>query len=107
MKPLLVLSTAPSLEVAKTLAKALLARKLAACVSLQEGVTSLFEWEGALQEETEVMLMIKTKDALFEELKTTLCALHPYEVPEIIALEISKGHHPYVQWIDSLTKDTL
>lgn len=107
MSALLVLSTAPSKEVATLLAKTLVEQHLAACVSIQEGITSFFEWQGEMAQESEVLLLIKTKKSLFEALKTTLCALHPYEVPEIIALEISKGHLPYLHWIDSVTKDPV
>ncbi|MBN2963745.1 divalent-cation tolerance protein CutA [Sulfurospirillum sp. T05] len=107
MSALLVLSTVPNEETAKIIAHNLIGQNLAACISFQKGLTSVFMWEGKIQEENEVLLLIKTKQALFETLKTTLYALHPYDVPEIIAFDISHGHTPYLQWIDSVTKETV
>lgn len=93
-----VLVTVPNGTIAETIAHALLEAKLAACVSLFP-VTSIYTWQGEVQQEGELQLLIKTDLARFSELEAMVRSLHPYEVPEIIALPIVAGSPPYLQWI--------
>jgi periplasmic divalent cation tolerance protein len=101
---LVVLITAPSVEVAQQIAEALLAQRLAACVNILPGVQSLYTWEGSLHRDAEVLLLVKTRAGLFEEqLVPAVQKVHPYEVPEIIALPIHLGSQPYLDWIEDVT----
>lgn len=94
----IVLVTAPSREQAEYIARALVESKLAACVSFLP-IHSIYTWNGEIQSEAEWQLVIKSKLAVFSGLEAKVRSLHPYEVPEIIALPIQAGSHPYLQWI--------
>lgn len=93
------LVTCPDAEVAKTLARQLLAERLVACVNIVPGVTSLYRWEGEVQEDTEVLLIIKTTEARLGLLKERLPQLHPYSVPELLALPVGDGLPAYLNWV--------
>jgi len=95
------LSTAPSMEKAEELARVLVGERLAACVNLLPGVRSIYTWKGELCDEAEVLCVIKTRRDRVDALRSRLPALHPYEVPELIVLEIASGHTPYLEWIDA------
>lgn len=97
---ILVLSTCGSAEEADSIARALVERRLAACVNILPRLRSVYRWKGAVEQASEHLLLIKTTRALFEQLETELRALHSYEVPEIIALDITAGLEPYLAWID-------
>lgn len=101
---IVVLVTVPSPEVGKKIAKALLEKKLAACVNIQRGIESYFWWEGEIQEEEECLLIIKTKLSLFSEVEYMVRVNHPYTVPEIIGLPIAKGFRGYLDWISRETR---
>jgi periplasmic divalent cation tolerance protein len=94
-----VLSTCPDTAVAEKLAQSLLDAGLAACVNILPGVRSMYVWKGSLQSATEVLMVIKTPATNFDRLRASLVAAHPYELPEVVALEIADGHHPYLQWL--------
>ena len=100
-KPIiLVLLTAPDQVSAKLIAKALLDTKLAACVNILPGLISLYNWEGELQDEKEVQLFIKTRSDLLEgKIIPLIRELHPYDLPEIIAIPVVGGSSPYLDWI--------
>lgn len=93
-----VLVTVPSQAQADAIAKTLVELKLAACVSLLP-VRSIYTWQGNLQTEEEWQLLIKSHLTRFAELESKLQAIHPYEVPEIIALPILAGSPAYLQWL--------
>ena len=95
-----VLSTVGSAEDAARLARALVERRLAACVNVVPGVRSVYRWKGQVEEEDERLLVIKTRRDRFEALREALAALHPYELPEAIVLPIEAGHAPYLAWLD-------
>ena len=99
-----VLVTAPNAEVATTLAKTLVAEKLVACVNIVPGLRSIYAWEGKVCDEEEVLCMLKTKRALFTALRERVVALHPYQVPEIIALPLMEGSAPYLAWLRDETR---
>ena len=108
-KPIiLVLVTAPDQVSAKLIAKALLDTKLAACVNILPGLISLYNWEGELQDEKEVRLFIKTRSDLLEgKIIPLIRELHPYDLPEIIAIPVVGGSSPYLDWvIDETGGDT-
>jgi periplasmic divalent cation tolerance protein len=98
---LIVFSTCPDGGVAESLARALVEASLAACVNILPGLKSIYHWNGSVQSDEEVLLMIKTTGACFPALRERLVELHPYEVPEVVALPIVDGHHAYLRWIES------
>ncbi len=100
----MVLCTLPAQEAAAQLADTLVEEKLAACINIIPGLTSVYRWKGAVQRDSEVLLLIKTSSAAYTRLEQRVRALHPYELPEIIAVPIQIGQADYIQWInDSLT----
>jgi periplasmic divalent cation tolerance protein len=99
----LVMVTAPSRKVADAIARTLVQEQLAACVSLMP-VTSIYTWENQLQQDEEWQLMIKTQLDRFPDLEARILTLHPYDVPEIIAIPLSAGTQPYLSWITSQVK---
>ena len=96
--------TTPSEEIAAKIANALVGEELAACVNRVPGVRSTYKWEKAIHHDDELLLIIKTRTALFEQVQQRVCELHPYSTPEIIALPIIAGHAPYLAWIDETTR---
>ncbi len=99
-----VFVTVPSREVGLQIARELVERSLAACANVIGPATSIYRWEGAIQQEEEAMILIKTRADLFQDrLVPTILALHPYELPEIIALPIQMGLPAYLTWIDEST----
>lgn len=98
-KMALVLITAPSRQVASKLAKTLVQERLAACVNLVPGLVSLYRWEGKMCEEVEVLLLCKTARAAFPALCRRVRQMHPYQLPEIIALPLVAGDAAYLQWL--------
>ena len=103
---LLVYCTCPDREVAQTLASELVSGRLAACVNILPEIESVYRWQGKIEQDREILLLIKTDSAHFEALKDTISGLHPYEVPEIIAVPIQAGHQPYLEWIDQCLADS-
>lgn len=95
---LVVLCTFPNAAKATEIARIVVSERLAACVNLQS-VTSIYSWKDELQNEAETLAIIKTTDERFEALKKRLVELHPYEVPEVIAMQVTTGHEPYLSWI--------
>jgi len=94
------LSTVGSAEEADRLARALVERRLAACVNVVPGVVSHYRWQGELQRDEERLLVIKTRAERIEALRDALRELHPYELPELVAFEISAGSPEYLKWLD-------
>ena len=96
---LVLFVTAPDLEVASRIARALVDERLAACVNLVPGLRSIYRWQDAVHDDAEVLCIVKTSRVLFDAARARVVALHPYEVPEVIALEVSAGHAPYLDWL--------
>lgn len=96
----LVLCTLPDAAIAGRVANALVEERLAACVNLIPGLQSIYLWEGEIQSDPEVLALIKTTAAGFDALRQRLRALHPYELPEIIAVPLADGDADYLAWID-------
>lgn len=97
----LVMSTVGSARQAKELGRQLVEEGLAACVTLLPGCVSLYRWEGEMQEEPECLLIIKTLDERLEELERRLGQLHPYELPEFLALAPSAVSESYLGWVQA------
>jgi periplasmic divalent cation tolerance protein len=101
-----VLTTIGSKGEAEDIAWELVERKVAACVNIVEMQSSIYRWKGEVKSEKECLLLIKTTQAMLGELFTTIKALHPYEVPELIALPIEAGTKNYLDWIsESVASD--
>jgi periplasmic divalent cation tolerance protein len=100
---LIVLTNLPSREAAMQLAQALVERRLAACVNLLAECSSVYRWQGAVETAQEVPLLIKTRATLYEVVEATILELHPYELPEIVAVTVQRGLPGYLEWIVSET----
>jgi len=98
-----VLITAPDAAAADRLAQGLVSEKLAACVNVVPGVTSHYRWEGKVQKDSELLLVVKTREAKLAELAAWVRARHPYTTPEIIALPIAGGDKEYLDWLAAAT----
>ncbi len=96
-----VLCTFPSADKAAEIARVLVEEKLCACVNILPGVRSIYRWQGEVSDDSEVLALIKTTSERFPPLADRLRSLHPYEVPEIIALDVADGHAPYLAWVAS------
>lgn len=94
-----VLVTAPSADKAAEIARTLVEEQLAACGNVLPALRSIYRWEGKIQDEPEALLILKTRAHLFEPLRERIVALHPYQVPEVLRLDVAGGHLPYLQWI--------
>jgi len=101
---MIVWSNVPDAELAKSIAHTLVQRRLAACVNILPAVQSVYQWQGAIEQAAEITLMIKTTQARYAELEAAIVELHPYEVPEIIALPIAAGLPAYLNWITAETR---
>ena len=104
---IVVLTTLASTEEAVTLIRTLLERRLIACGNILPGVRSLYRWEGKVADEREVIVILKTRKVRLDALELAFGELHPYKVPELLALPVSAGLHKYLEWIDDETSLTL
>ncbi len=100
----LVLVTFPDAEAAGAVARALVEEKLAACVNVVPGLRSIYVWEGKVCDESEAWCLIKTRKSLYAPLRDRIAAMHPYQVPEIIAVPLCEGNAPYLDWVLSSTR---
>jgi len=96
---LVVLSTFPDADKAAQVARVLVDERLAACVNLVASVRSIYRWRGAVAEDAEALAIIKTTADRYPALSARIVELHPYEVPEIIALPLAEGHPAYLAWL--------
>lgn len=95
----LVIATAASREEAERIARALVDARLAACVSLLPGLTSVYRWQGEVQTEQEILLLIKTTAASLDRAEAELRRLHSYQVPEFLVLRPEASAKPYLDWL--------
>ncbi|MGA7800904.1 MAG: divalent-cation tolerance protein CutA [Gammaproteobacteria bacterium] len=100
---LVALCTVPDAETAAAIAARLVQDRLAACVNVLPGIMSVYTWQGEVQQDSEQLLIIKTRQSVFEALQKAVCELHPYELPEVIAVAIADGLPGYLSWIDDST----
>ncbi len=102
-KAIVVLCTAPEAAVAERLARGVVEARLAACVNILPQIRSIYRWEGKVQDEAELLLVIKTRAEHFSELEAWLKQHHPYEVPEVLALPAIAVSSPYLAWLENET----
>jgi periplasmic divalent cation tolerance protein len=103
MEILLVLTNLPNTDAARTLAGHLVASRLAACVNILAPCQSVYRWQGAVEDASEVPLLIKTSATAYPALEAAIRAHHPYELPEIIAVPVSRGLPDYLAWVGAET----
>lgn len=98
-QPLVVYCTCPDLTVAERIAETLVVERLAACANIVPGLTSIYRWQGQIRRDTEFLLILKTRGVVYSLLETRIRELHPYDVPEIVALPIQAGAVEYLGWL--------
>lgn len=103
MSALIVITNTPDRDVAVRIARVLIERRLAACVNILAECTSIYRWQGKLETATEVPLMIKTRAAIYDDVEAAIRSLHPYELPEIVAVPIKRGLPDFLEWINAET----
>jgi periplasmic divalent cation tolerance protein len=96
--------TCPDTETAHRIADALVAERLAACVNVLPGLRSVYRWQGAIERADEVLLLIKTVHAQLAPMSARVSALHPYELPELVAVEVAGGLAAYLDWVTEQTR---
>jgi periplasmic divalent cation tolerance protein len=101
---IMVYCTCPSEQVATEIGKALVREQLAACVNVVPGITSIYSWKGNMEQDIESLALIKTRLSCFKALQKLVVELHPYELPEVVAVRISDGLPEYLQWINDVTQ---
>ena len=94
-----VFSTFPSGDKAAEVARVLVEEQLVACVNIVPAIRSIYRWQGAVQEDAEVLAIIKTSRDQFDAMTNRLTKLHPYELPEVIAIPLATGYGPYLAWV--------
>lgn len=102
---LLVLTNLPDRDAAEQLANAVVEQKVAACVNILGACTSVYRWHGAVEHAEEIPLLIKTTGARYAALEAVIRRLHPYELPEIIAVPLAQGLPGYLQWVAAETQE--
>lgn len=101
---IVVLVTAGSAESAGEIGRAVVAERLVACVNVIPGVRSIYRWQGRITDEGECLLVMKTRRSSFAALEARIREIHPYDVPEVIALDVALGSAPYLDWLLSETR---
>jgi periplasmic divalent cation tolerance protein len=104
---IVVFTTVASDEEAVTFVRTLLERRLIACGTLLPAARSLYRWQGKVADEREVVVMLKTRGARLDSLRTAFAELHPYKVPELLALPVEAGTEKYLEWINGETSLAL
>jgi periplasmic divalent cation tolerance protein len=100
---IIVFITAPNEEEAVKISHALVGERLAACVNIVRSVRSIYRWQGRVEDEQEVLIIVKTRKSLFERLRECVKNLHSYSVPEIIGLPLTEGSKEYLDWLGQET----
>jgi len=98
---LIVLTAVGKPEDAEWIAREVVERRLAACVNILPGVTSVYRWKGEVEKSDEILLLIKTTRDRFELLREAIVSMHSYELPEVVAIPIEDGYLPYLAWLDA------
>jgi len=104
MDALIVYITAPNEDEAAKIANTLVERGLAGCANIIKDIRSIYSWQGKIEDEKEVLMIVKTKATLFGALQAAVKELHPYSVPEIIAVPVADGSPDYIKWLMETTK---
>ena len=103
MSAMIVITNVPSREVALDIARMLIERRLAACVNVLAECTSVYRWQGKLETAREIPLLIKTRAEIYDEVEAAVRSLHPYELPEILAVPVERGLPDYLEWVNTET----
>ena len=98
-KPVLIYSTFPSPEAAEAVGRELVERRLAACVNILPGMTSIYRWDGAIARDSEVVLIIKTRETLAPSVSEVVKSLHAYTNPAVVVLPVIGGSGDYLRWL--------
>jgi periplasmic divalent cation tolerance protein len=104
MDTLLVFTNLPDRSAANALARALVERRVAACVNVLSECTSAYRWQGKVETATEIPMLVKTTAAAYPELERAIRELHPYELPEIVAVPVCSGLPEYLDWVATQTR---
>lgn len=104
---LVVLTNCPDETCADRIARALVEQQLAACVNRLAPVRSIYRWQGAIEQTEEIPLLVKTTRERYPELEAAIRSMHPYSVPEILALPIATGYAAYLRWVEDETQPPL
>jgi periplasmic divalent cation tolerance protein len=99
------LVTAPDARSAESMARALVEERLAACVNVIPGLVSVYRWEGEVQRDQEALMILKTTESRMAALRERVIQLHPYEVPEVLVLNVVDGHEAYLGWVREAVGD--
>ena len=105
MSRLVVLCTVGKVEDAEWMAREVVERHLAACVNVLPPMTSVYRWKGEIERNEEVLMVIKTTADRFDALREAILSMHNYDLPEVIAIQITAGHAPYLAWLDAAVGD--
>jgi periplasmic divalent cation tolerance protein len=100
---IVVLTNMPDRDAALKLARELVAQRLVACVNVLAACTSVYRWKGEVEEASEVPVLIKTRAGRYDEVETAIRRLHPYELPEIVAVPVTRGLDEYLEWVNGET----
>lgn len=100
-----VFVSAPDAETAETIGRALVDEGLAACVNVIPGMVSVYRWEGEVQREGETLMIAKTTEARMRALRDRIVQLHPYDVPEVLILDVVAGHEAYLRWVQEAVEE--
>lgn len=103
MEAIVVYITAPNEDEAAKIARAIVEERVAGCVNIVKGIRSIYSWQGKIEDDAEVLMIVKTQRHLFDQLKRRVKELHSYTVPEIIAVPVVEGDHDYLEWLREVT----
>ncbi len=98
-----VLTTLPNADAAAELSKTVVGERLAACANVIPALRSIYRFQGKVQDENEVLVLFKTRQELYENLKSRILELHPYEIPEVMAIPVEQGYAAYLEWLANET----
>ena len=98
-QPLVVYCTCPDQATAERIAEAVVVERLAACANIVPGLISIYRWQGQVRRDSELLLILKTREVVYSLLETRIRDLHPYEVPEVVALPVQVGAAEYLDWL--------
>lgn len=100
-----VLVTGPDRATLRSLSRTLVEERLIACANVLDGVSSIFRWKGAIEEDAEALAILKTTRARLPDLEARVRELHPYDVPEVLAMDAAFGSGPYVDWVRDCVRE--
>ena len=104
---IVVLTTLPNAEDARSLVRSLVTDRLVACGTILDHARSIYRWQGKLEETSEALVILKTQSSCWDELRSTIQKLHPYDVPELLALPVEAGLPAYLDWVAEQTGEVL